>query len=301
MSEKERIGMIGVGLMGHGIAKNILLKGYPLTLVGHRNRKPVEDLVSRGAGEVRSAAELAKVCDVVVICVTGSPQVEEIVLGANGIVRACRSGQIVIDCSTSRPDSTIKLAEKLGEKGGTLVDAPLTRTPKEAEEGRLNVMVGADEATFAKVRPIIASFAENIFHIGPVGTGHKIKLINNFLALGAATVTAEAAVMAKAYGVDVRKLFDLVSAGGANSAMFQMCMPWLLEGDETRAKFSINNAQKDMTYLTQLIEQSGQRYRGLEAVHQTLTMAREKGFGDNFLPRLLDAVGLEHRIKLGRD
>jgi 3-hydroxyisobutyrate dehydrogenase-like beta-hydroxyacid dehydrogenase len=301
MSEMERIGMIGVGFMGHGIAKNILLKGFPLTVLCHQNRKPVDDLLSRGAREAGSAAELTKVCDLILICVTGSPQVEEIVLGANGIIGACRPGLIVVDCSTSRPDSTLHLAEQLMEKGGTLVDAPLTRTPKEAEEGRLNVMVGADDTTFARVRPIIAAFAENIFHIGPTGTGHKIKLLNNFLALGAATVTAEAAVMAKAYGVDVRKLFDLVSAGGANSAMFQMCMPWVLEGNETRAKFSINNAHKDMTYLSELIAQDGRLYRALEAVCQTLTMARERGFGDNFLPRLLDAVGQEHGVNLGRD
>lgn len=298
MSRKEEIGMIGVGLMGHGIAKNILAHGYSLQIVGHRNRKPVEELVGRGAREVRSPADLARRCDMVFICVTGSEQVEEVVTGKDGILEGCREGLIVVDCSTSRPDSTLALAERLKAKGGVLVDAPLARTPKEAEEGRLNVMAGAEEGIFARVRPVIETFAENIFHIGPVGTAHTIKLINNFLAISAASASAEAAVMARAYGVDLRKLFELVSAGGANSGMFQMCMPWLLEGDESRAQFAINNALKDMTYLSRMVADRKEGFRLLEAVHGILSRARDQGLGDNFVPRLADSVAQAQGVKL---
>lgn len=297
MSSQLNIGMIGVGMMGHGIAKNILAKGYSLTIMGHRNRKQVDDLLEKGAREVTTPAELTKVSDVIILCVTGTPEVEEIVLGRDGIIEACREGLIIIDCSTAIPVSTLKISEQITARGGVLVDAPMSRTPKEAEEGRLNLMVGADDATLAKVKPVMEAFAENIFHIGPVGSGHKMKLINNFLGLGHAIITSEAAVMARENDVDLRKLFEVVSSGGANSAMFEMCMPWLLEGDDSRAKFTITNALKDLTYLSQMV--AGQRinYKMLETVHRSYTGAKEHGFGENFLPRLADAILAEHGVE----
>jgi 3-hydroxyisobutyrate dehydrogenase-like beta-hydroxyacid dehydrogenase len=297
MSSQLNIGMIGVGMMGHGIAKNILAKGYSLTIMGHRNRKQVDDLLGKGAKEVTTPAELTKVSDVIILCVTGTPEVEEIVLGHNGIIEECREGLIIIDCSTAIPVSTLKISEQITARGGVFVDAPMSRTPKEAEEGRLNIMVGADDSTLAKVKPVMEAFTENIFHIGPVGSGHKIKLINNFLGLGHAIITAEAAVMARENDVDLRKLFEVVSSGGANSAMFEMCMPWLLEGDDSRAKFTVTNALKDLTYLSQMVEGQKINYKMLETVRRSYAGANEHGFGDNFLPRLADAITAEHGVE----
>ena len=289
-----RVGMIGTGLMGHGIAKNILDKRYSLSIVGHRNRENVEDLLKRGAREVDTPVELAIATDLIVLCVTGTPEVEEIVLGRDGIINECREGLIIIDCSTCIPTSTLKISEKIKAKGGIFVDAPMARTPKEAEEGRLNIMVGTDDKTFAIVKPVIESFAENIFHIGPVGSGHKLKLINNFIALGHAIIAAEAAVIAREYEVDLQKLFEVITSGGANSAMFEMCMPWLLEGDDSRAMFTVNNAFKDLTYLSQMVAGQKKHFTMLEAVRQSFSGAKEHGFGENFLPRLADAITAEH-------
>jgi 3-hydroxyisobutyrate dehydrogenase-like beta-hydroxyacid dehydrogenase len=179
-----RIGFIGVGLMGHGMAKNLVEKGFPTTVLGNRNRVPVEDLVQRGATEGRDPASVAESADIVVICVTGSPQVEAIIEGPKGVLASARDGLIVMDCSTSEPDSTARLGAALAAKGATLVDAPLARTPKEAAEGRLNVMVGAEPAVFDCVEPVLKAFAENIFHVGGPGAGHKTKLVNNFLGDG---------------------------------------------------------------------------------------------------------------------
>lgn len=181
MTAQTRIGFIGVGMMGHGMAKNLLQKGFAVTVVGHRNRKPVEVLVAKGASEAKSVAEAASQSDILWICVSTTPQVEAIVREA---LNGARKGLIIIDSSTSEPDSTLRLAEECRAKGVTFVDAPLNRTPKEAEEGRLNVMVGADDATVAVIKPALQAIAENIFHAGPVGSGHKIKLLNNFLAMG---------------------------------------------------------------------------------------------------------------------
>jgi 3-hydroxyisobutyrate dehydrogenase-like beta-hydroxyacid dehydrogenase len=168
--DKERIGFAGVGLMGHGMARNIVDKGWPLAVLGHRKREAVDDLVAHGAREVRSARELAEHSDVVVLCVTGSRQVEALVEGPDGLASA-GVPLVVVDCSTSEPASTTRLAAALAPRGITLVDAPLSRTPKDAWAGTLDVMVGGDEATVARVRPVLDSFAGRVVPTGPVGTG----------------------------------------------------------------------------------------------------------------------------------
>jgi len=191
-----RIGFIGVGLMGHGMAKNLIAKGHAVSLTVHRNRERVADLLGAGATQRSSAAELAAASEIVFLCVTGSPQIEEIVYGdgtpMSGIMSAARDGLIVVDTSTAEPASTAKIRDDFAKKGVLYVDAPLARTPKEAEEGRLNTMVGADDATFAKIKPVLSAYCENVIHIGPPGHGHMLKLINNFIAQAIATATAEA-------------------------------------------------------------------------------------------------------------
>ena len=158
---KPRIGFVGVGLMGHGIAKNLLAKGFPLALKLHRNRAAADDLLAAGATEAASHAELARNADLVILCVTGAPQVEEVVLGAEGIASAAQAGLIVVDTSTSEPATTTRMRNVLAEQNVRFVDAPLARTPVEAEQGRLNIMVGADDATFAELKPVLQAFCEN--------------------------------------------------------------------------------------------------------------------------------------------
>jgi len=166
MTDARRIGFIGLGLMGHGMAKNIVEKGYPLLVMAHRNRQPVEDLVARGAEEVKSPREMAERVDILFLCVTGSPQVEAVLRGPDGVLAAGRRGLVVVDTSTSDPVSTLALAKELEAAGCRLIDAPLSRTPKEAEAGTLDTMVGADEETFALIRPVIECWAANIVRVG---------------------------------------------------------------------------------------------------------------------------------------
>ncbi len=180
----KKIGFIGVGLMGHGMAKNLVGKGFPTIVLGHRNRAPVEDLLKLGAKEAKDVAEVVKGSDIVILCVTGSPQVEDLVYRKDGILESGVSGQIVVDTSTSQPGSTLKIFADLKAKGVRFVDAPLARTPVEAEQGRLNTMVGTDDATSLEIEPVLKAFCENIFHVGEVGAGHKIELINNCAAIG---------------------------------------------------------------------------------------------------------------------
>ena len=182
-SSKPTIGFVGVGLMGHGMAKNIVSKGYELVILGHRKREPVEHLKSLGAREAATPRELAAQCEIVHLCVTGSPQVEATMRGEQGLLAGARPGTVIIDCSTSNPVSTLALAEEAKARGVHFVDPPLSRTPKEAEAGTLDTMVGAPPEVFARIETVLRCWAGNVVHLGPVGLGHKMKLVNNFIAM----------------------------------------------------------------------------------------------------------------------
>jgi 3-hydroxyisobutyrate dehydrogenase-like beta-hydroxyacid dehydrogenase len=285
-----RIGFIGLGLMGHGMAKNIVAKGFPLTVRVHRNRKPAEDILAAGAREVKTNAEVARASDIVILCVTGSPQVEEIVYGTEGILGAARDALIVVDTSTAEPSSTAKIRADLAAKGTKYVDAPLARTPKEAEEGRLNTMVGADDATFAQLKPVLSAYCENVVHAGGPGHGHTLKLINNFMAMSIATTAAEACAACAKSGVSIGKLHEIISAGGVNSGIFQMMVGKMLEsGDLSGLKFTLVNAMKDLRYYTHLAESLPTPAIVGEAVHQSLVNANLLGFGDKYVASLIEA------------
>ena len=287
--DKPRIGFVGLGFMGHGMAANLLRKGFPLAVKVNRDRSRIGDILAAGARECATNAEVAANADFVILCVTGSAQVEDIVFGAQGLLSAARPGLVVIDTSTSEPGTSARCREALAPKGTKFVDAPLGRTPKEAEEGRLNSMVGADDATFAQVRPVLAAFCENVFHVGPPGAGHTLKLANNFMALTIAASVAEAFAVAAKAGVRLDKLFEVGSQAAYNSNMFQMIAGGLVEGDLTRMKFSIVNAAKDLRYYTHLAESLPVASFIAEAVHQSYSQAVAMGLGDKLLASMIEA------------
>ena len=236
---RPKIGFVGIGLMGHGIAKNLVAKGYPLALKLHRNRANAQDLLAAGATEAVGHAALARDSDIVILCVTGAPQVEEMVFGADGLASGAKPGLVIVDTSTSEPATTAKMRDALAPKGVRFVDAPLARTPVEAEQGRLNIMVGADDATFAELKPVFGAFCENIIHAGPAGHGIMLKLINNFLAQAICAASAEACAAAAKSGLSIRKLHEVISAGAVNSGLFQMIVGRMLEGDLAGLKFTL--------------------------------------------------------------
>jgi 3-hydroxyisobutyrate dehydrogenase-like beta-hydroxyacid dehydrogenase len=284
-----RIGFVGIGLMGHGIAKNLVASGHPLALRIHRNRKPAEDLLAAGAREVASYVELARDSDIVFLCVTGAPQVEEVVFGPDGLAAGARSGLMIVDTSTSEPAVTARIRDSLAPKGVRFVDAPLARTPVEAEAGKLNIMVGADDATFGELEPVLARFCENVIHAGPPGHGHILKLINNFVAQAICTATAEACAAAAKSGLSLRKLHQVMSAGAVNSGLFQMIVGRMLDGgDLTGLKFTLSNAAKDLRYYTHFTESMMLPSVVGEAVHQSLVLANAMGYGDQYVASLVE-------------
>ena len=283
----KSIGFIGLGLMGHGMAKNLLKKGHALAFLVHRNRANLGDLLDLGGKEVKSARQLAEVSDCTILCVTGTPQVEANVYG--GLLEGARQGQIVVDCSTSMPESTDRIRADFEKKGVRFVDAPLARTPQHAEEGKLNCMVGADDATYAEVKPVLEKFCENIFHVGGPGTGHKIKLVYNFVAMAHAAVTCESLAACARVGISAEKFFQLVSAGGANSNMFQMVVPKALKGELDGLMFTLGNAKKDIGYYQQMVAGASLAGPMGSALHQVLVQANALGLGEKFVPSLVEA------------
>ena len=283
------IGFVGAsGLMGHGMAKHLLAKGHALSITVNRRADRVADLLDSGATLVHSAAALAAGSDIVFICVTGSPQVESVMLGENGLLAGATDGLLLVDCSTSEPASTAHLRQLCAERGVVLVDAPLSRTPTEAEAGRLNVMVGAEPQVFARLEPVIRCFAENVFHMGGPGAGHTIKLLNNFVAQAVCTATAEAFAVGQKAGVDLHKFVALVTAGPLNNGLFQG-MAKTLNGDLSGLLFELDNARKDVRYYTHLAEGLNVPSVMGEAVHQSLSIASALGHGSKYVPSLVEA------------
>ncbi len=286
----KTVGLIGVGLMGHGIGKNILAKGFKLNVLAHKNRVPVDSLVGKGAHECKSVTEIAAQSDMVILVVTGTPQVEEIVLGDKGLLANGKKGLIIADCSTAEPDSTLRLAKAAEQHGMVFVDTPMTRTPNEAEAGKLGLMVGADSAILEKIRPVLNCFADLIVHTGAVGTGHQVKLINNFLSLGHAAIAAEAITVAAKAGVDMEAFRTVIMGGGGASVMFGRLINVPLHDDDTQAKFAIRNARKDLRYYTNMTESMPVASFMAEQVHQTFVLADTMGYGERFVPRLIDMM-----------
>lgn len=288
MSQKPVVGFIGVGLMGRGMAKNAVEKGWPVRVVAHRSREAVEDLVARGAVECASVAELAAACEVIVMCVTGAPEVEANVAQ---IVTTARPGLTILDSTTSDPEVTARLAAELAPRGITLLDAPLSRTPAHAWDGELTTYVGGPAEAIEAVRPLLAAWATAIIPVnGPVGTAHAIKLVNNLVALGYVAVWSECYAMVRRLGADPAVFHEVVSNSGMNCGNFQNYSKYILEGDPTGHRFSIANALKDLTYYNRLANKHGAATLASDGALQLLKLAASMGFAERFIPEMVDTV-----------
>lgn len=284
---QANLGLIGVGLMGLGIATNLVRKGHSLTVMAHAGNQPLDELTSHGVKVVDTAAQVARHSDILLICVTGSAQVEAVLTGEQGALAGLRPGAIVIDCSTSLPQTSTSMAAATQAIGGQFMDAAMTRTPVEAMQGRLNLLVGGPIETLEAVRPVLACFAENITHTGPVGSGHQMKLLHNFVSLGTVTLIAEAAACARAAGLDSGVFTDILSRGGAGGTALERIKPYLLHDDPTGLRFSLANALKDISYYTDMVTQMGGASAVAQGVRSNLQTACERGDPQGLVPELV--------------
>jgi len=295
---KRIVGFIGLGLMGHPMASNILAKGNDLLVMAHRNRMPVDDLVARGAREVKTPREMAAAADMIVICVKGSPEVEGLVRGPDGIAAGARRGLFVIDSSTSDPVSTATLAAELAAVGATLVDAPLSRTPKEAITGTLDCFVGASPEAFAAVKPVIECFAAKIVNVGGSGAGHTMKLINNLVSISYAAVYSEALALCARVGIPPATFHAVIGGGRMSCGFYDTFMKYVVERDRDAHKFTIQNAHKDLRYLMNLANQAGSANVVAPAVKSYLASAEAMGKSGHYLPMLSDHVAALNGVDL---
>ena len=288
-SPLPKIGFAGVGLMGHGMAKNIVEKGYTLTVIGRRNRAPVDDLVTRGATEAKTAPTWPQVSDIVFLCLTASTDVAEVVAAMKP---GLKKGSVVVDCSTSEPTVTERLAADLAEIGVDYADAPLSRTPKDAWAGTLDCMVGATPQVFARIQPVIATWAAKIVHIGGIGDGHRMKLLNNFLSLGYGALYSEALTMAKKVGISVKDFDSVIRGGRMDCGFYQTFMGYALEGNREAHRFTLTNAYKDMRYAESMANAVQMATPLASAIKNSYALALGMGGtgSEDYVPHLSDFI-----------
>ncbi len=248
-----QVGIIGVGLMGHGIALNVLKGGFGLTLLDHSGNQPIDDLVKIGAAVKSTSSEVAAESDLIILCVTGSPQVEAVLTGDAGVLATLRPETIVVDCSTALPESTERMAELVAQAGGKFLDAPMTRLAMHAHEGTLNILVGGDSEVLDSARPVLDTFTENIDHVGAVGFGHRMKLLHNYVSIGHMALLAEAAAQAADAGVESQVFVDVLAKGGGAGAALERLRKSILTGDAGAVPFAIGNAIKDINYYREMV------------------------------------------------
>ncbi|MCK5930878.1 MAG: NAD(P)-dependent oxidoreductase [Fulvimarina manganoxydans] len=286
---KQTIGMIGVGMMGHGIASNIVAAGWPLFYLHHEGNQSTDDLDQAGAKRESDASTLVSKIDILILCVTGSREIKAILTGEDDLVAKLRPGTIVVDCSTGIPSETRRVAERIAAAGCCFVDAAMTRTPAEAKAGRLNLLIGGDLEVVEALTPLLETFSENRFHAGAVGAGQTLKLLHNYVSLGTAVVVAEAAACAAESGIAAEVLVDCLKRGGGYGAALDRMAPFILSKDVSAMRFSNANALKDIGYYQSLVAETGARHEAAKGILAALEWLNHNGHGGRMMPEACDA------------
>lgn len=284
MVQHKKIGFIGLGAMGYGMACNLLKHNGQLNIVANRNRVPVDALVKQGAIEFSSYTDLSESSDVILLCLPDSTVVEKVI---SELKPKLRTGQILIDTGTSSLLSTAKLAEEMSGIGVLFVEAPLTGGITQAEAGELGALVGAAEPVFETITKILNPCCASIQHFGPVGAGGRAKFANNYMVFGIAALVFESFHIADVTGSDWNKLYDVVIRGSADSGVFRRVIGNAKDGDFGGYVFSVNAAVKDMTYITEMNESLGLASPMNKAVLDLFSRAQAEGYGDLLISELM--------------
>lgn len=288
---KERIGFIGLGIMGRGMAANILRAGFPLT-VWNRTRERTEDLKAAGAQVADSPAGLAAGSDIIITCVSDTPDVQDVILGNEGVLGGVRPGSLVIDMSTISPAATREIAAALAEVGVAMLDAPISGGSEGAAKGTLSIMVGGEAEALARAMPVLEAMGQRITHVGPAGAGQTVKLVNQVMVVGNCLAMCEGLMLAEAGGVDLARALEAVSAGAAGSWMLSNRGPQILARD-WRPGFTIALQQKDLRLVLEAADQLGVPVPGTGLIFQlyrTLEAQGLQGDGNHALVKALEAL-----------
>jgi len=292
---KPAIGFIGLGLMGSAMVERLQAQGYGVSVMANRSRGNVDAAVARGATEVGTAREVAAASEIVMLCMDTSDSVEARMRGPDGVIAGLTSGSVVIDFGTSLPASTRALGGEVIQAGGTYLDAPLGRTPSHARDGLLNIMCSGDKASFDRVRPVLDDLGENVFHLGDLGSGHTIKLINNFFAMTTANAMSEAFAMADVMEIDRQAVYDVMAAGPLRSGMMDFVKAYAVDGDPQQLAFAVKNGAKDVGYYVQMAKDAGVDSIMSKCALNGLTLAREDGRGEDLVPKMVDFYSARYK------
>jgi 3-hydroxyisobutyrate dehydrogenase len=286
----EKIGFIGLGIMGQGMARNLLKAGFPLT-VWNRSAGKMDPLLAAGAEAGRDPADVAARSDMIIICVSDTPDVEDVILGERGVLKGAKPGSLVIDCSTISPGATRKLATILAETQVSMLDAPISGGSEGAARGTLSIMVGGEAKDFERAMPVFRAIGQKITHVGPVGAGQTVKLVNQILVVGNCLAMCEALLFAQAGEVDLAKTLEAVSAGAAGSWMLSNRGPQILQRD-WRPGFTIDLQQKDVRLILDAADDLGVPLPATGLIFQLYRTLQSQGLGGEGNHALVKA--LEH-------
>ncbi len=285
---KPKIGFIGLGLMGAAIVSRLQDLQYSVTVCANKSRPKIDAAVARGAIEVMTARNVAEQSDIIMLCMDTSASVEARVRGSDGLISGLKPQAVVIDFGTSLPNSTRTLGSEVTASGGFYLDAPLGRTPTHALEGKLNIMASGDKLAFDAVFDVLQDLGENVFHLGALGSGHTIKLINNFFGMTVANAMAEAFAIADIAGVDGAQMHSVMAAGPLHSGMMDFVKAYAVDNDPNQLAFAIKNAAKDVGYYTRMAQDAGVESFMSQGALTALTAAIKQGRGDEMVSQMVD-------------
>ena len=293
----QTIGFIGLGIMGRGMVHNLLRAGHDVT-VWNRTASRMDEFVTAGAKSASNPAALASACDIIMICVSDTRDVEAVVLGENGVLEGARSGSLVIDHSTISPKATVEMAGALNKKGVYLLDAPISGGSEGAARGTLSIMIGGDAAQVERAMPYLEAFGKTITHVGAQGAGQMVKLVNQILVVVTELAVCEGLMFAQAGGLDLEKTLDAVKGGAAGSWMLANRGPQMIARD-WRPGFTIDLQQKDLRLVLEAADQIGLPLMATSMVFQMYRTLQAQGLGGEGNHALVKALEGMTNLQLG--
>jgi 3-hydroxyisobutyrate dehydrogenase len=293
----ERVGFIGLGIMGRGMARNLLKAEFDLT-VWNRTADKAEALVREGAKQAQNPAELAAESDVIIICVSDTPDVEAVLFGENGVFQGSNAGALVIDCSTINPIKTQEFAIRLAEQDVHMLDAPISGGSEGAAQGTLSIMVGGKTNQVERAMPLFEAMGKTITHVGANGAGQMVKLVNQILAVNGMLALGEAFLFAQAGGLDLEKTFQAVAGGAAGSWALTNRGPQIIERD-WRPGFTIDLMQKDLRLVLEAADELGVPLFGCGTAFYLYRSLQARGLGAEGNHALIKALEQLSGVEVG--
>lgn len=295
----EKIGFIGLGIMGRGMTRNLLKAGFEVR-VWNRTASRMEELAAEGAKTTQSPADLAAQCDIVITCVSDTPDVEEVILGQNGVIHGIRAGALVIDMSTISPHVTRQIAARLREKNVFMLDAPISGGSEGAAKGTLSIMVGGSQEQFNRALPCFEAMGKTITRVGEQGAGQMVKLVNQILVVVNMLAAGEALLFAQGGGLDLQKTLDAVTGGAAGSWMLSNRGPQVIVRD-WRPGFTIDLQQKDLRLILEAADQMGVPTLATSIVFNLYRTLQAQGLGSEGNHALVKALENLAGITIGAE